>query len=291
MPDCLACHHRPVDNPDAYACTVCADQTGEQLRAIGNTASAARDVVNGQTRRGPAVGGGGGGRLPVNLSAASRIDAVQNEITTWARIVHGRCGGPMPAGDPLEAGARYLAGHVDWLRYQSWVPDAMRDIAACARIITAIVDPPAGRRYLGPCRTPDEQGATCEADVYGRIGADRAHCRSCGASHDVLSRRGWLDGAVRAYAYTPAEVAAAYGIRAGTIRIWAYRGLLQPAVLALGDGVHGPLQIDRDEQGRPRYLLGDVLDLAATEAARRATAQARRARRAEQEEHEAEQVA
>lgn len=263
-PDCVTCA-RPVDNPAAFSCKACAELGRQQLHDIADAAPAARDVVNGQSRRGPAMSGGGGGRIPVNLGAAARLDAVQNELTTWARIVRASCGGAFGHGHPLEAAARYLAGHMDWLRHERTAGDALRDIAACERITMGIVDPRADRRYLGPCRTDG-----CEADIYARVGLSYATCRTCDALHAVAERRAWLDGEVRRHSYTAAEIAEAYGIRAGTIRVWAHRGRV------VADG-----EVD----DRPTYPLGEVLDLAALEAARRATLQATRARQAEQEEH------
>lgn len=280
-PECTHCRRRPVDDPAAHACPVCGDQTREQLHAIADATSAGRDVANGQSRHG-GYAGGGTGRIPVNLGAVARLDAVQTEITTWARIVHTRCGGRIPTGDPLQAGARYLAGHIDWLRYQTYASEAMTDIAACARIITALVAGPGERRWLGQCGADTDAGL-CPADLRAPLGASSATCRACGTRHDVRVRRDHLDGVARGYDYTARDIGKAYGIPEGTIRSWASRREIAPRMVPLPPGVEGPLLLDPDEEGRPVYNLGAVLDLAAAKAAKRAEREAKARRRAEEE--------
>jgi uncharacterized protein YjcR len=106
---------------------------------------------------------------------------------------------------------------------------------------------------------------TCEGDVYARDGAASGRCRTCGAEVDTAERQAWLDAEVRSRAFRAAHIAEAYGIRPNTIRKWAERGKLT---------AHGT---DRD--GRPLYNVGDVLDLAVADAARRETRRNERERR------------
>lgn len=250
---------RPVDGT-AYICRPCVDAAGRHLAAVVDAVPAARDVVHGLVRRGPAVARTGGDRIPVNLTAGARLAAVQNALTTWARAVLEERGGELPDGDPIAAAAGYLAGELEWLRHQRYAVEALRDIAAAHRVILAVVDPPAGRRYLGPCRAAvgaDE----CGADLYARDGARHAACRECGTRHEVAERRAWLDQEARRWSYTAAEIAEAYGIRANTIRVWANRGRISQVGTV---------------DGRPTYELGQVLDLAAQDAARRESARIKR---------------
>lgn len=260
MTTCDVCE-RPVDGT-AYACTGCATRAVEQLATIAGLADAARDVVHGLTRHGPAIGGAGGaGRIPVNLGAGGRVDAVQAELTTWGRAVHEQRGGQLGTGDPIAVAAAYLADEVEWIRHQQFAAELLSDVATAHRVILGVVDPPAGRRYLGPCRGELEDGAECAGDVYARDGAREGRCRDCGSRHAVAERRAWLDGEVRRWSYTAAEISAAYGIPGPTLRTWAHRGEIQP------NGEH---------RGRPTYELGPVLDLAAGKAARREAARSRR---------------
>lgn len=213
--------------------------------------------------------------------------------------------------DPIIAAARFLQAHLDWLRHRSAteIQECFADIAAAARVVAGIARGPSEQKYLGPCGAigpgpkpcceihnehceppgdlccyecteaahdmfpiPHADGsrcvlAPCDGDVYGRPDAATGTCRTCGATVNQEQRRIWLDEEVRAYAYTPSEITQAYPeIKRNTINQWASRGRLT---------AHG-----HDGNGRARYNLGDVLDLAAAEAARRESARAERERRA-----------
>lgn len=93
--ECVRCT-RPM--PDvAYCCAICASQAAENLRLVVEVTPAARDVATGQSRRGAGGGGGKpGSRLPLDLTATAKLDAVQNVLTTWARHVAAERGVPLP---------------------------------------------------------------------------------------------------------------------------------------------------------------------------------------------------
>lgn len=258
-PVCELCA-RPVDGT-AYACSPCAEKAGKDLASIADVTADARAVAAGQGRRGPAIGGTGAVRLELDLTATAKLDAVTNEITTWARHVAEERGLTIAAsGDPLARTAAWLKGQVEYLRHRQEATEAFRDIAAAARILTSLLDGPGERRWLGQCGADTPEGR-CPTDLYARPSADYATCRTCEARHEVRQRRAWLDDTVRGYAYTATEISQAYDIPAGTIRVWAHRG----RITASGE-------VD----GRPVYPLGAVLDLAAQEAARRETLATRR---------------
>ncbi len=189
--------------------------------------------------------------------------------------------------DPLITAARFLTAQLPWLRHatdEQGAPvaaDVFREIGDCAARLRRLVNGPSEQRYLGPCGAPTvedhsvfdgerewtdlREGPPCEGDVYGVAGAQTGRCRTCGATVDQAERRQWLDDEVRQHTYTAAEIAAAYpGIKANTIRQWLSRGL----VLAHGE-----------YRGRPLLNLGEVLDLAAADAARREEARVTRDRR------------
>jgi hypothetical protein len=175
--------------------------------------------------------------------------------------------------DPIIAAARFVAENLEWLRHRQECDEALTTIDACARVVAGIARGPAPQKYLGPCGAEIEWAtgtmvvtAICDGDIYAREGASVGRCRLCGAEVASEDRRAWLDAEVRSHAYTATEIADAYPIKANTIRQWLSRGLLV---------AHGELS------GRPLLLLGDVLDLAAGDAARRETARAERARRKE----------
>jgi hypothetical protein len=207
--------------------------------------------------------------------------------------------------DPLIAAAQFLTTQLDWLRHATdehggpYAASVFAEIRDCASRMRAVVEGPADRRYLGPCGAvvpccvdgdqinPNPEtcinSEPCEGDVYARDGAPAGHCRTCGATVDTGERRKWLDAEVRSRAFRAAEIASAYGINVKTIRSWAterqarydHSGTQVEAARPAKLHVHG---WDRD--GRPLFLVGDVLDLAAVDAARREQARAERARRA-----------
>jgi hypothetical protein len=133
--------------------------------------------------------------------------------------------------DPIADAARFLAAQLDWLRHATdaqggaYAVDVFSEIGDCARRMRSLVDGPAPQRYLGPCGAPlteideiiDRYGDDppnglvvdrCDGDVYGPDGGSSGRCRTCGATVDQQERRAWLDGEVRQYSYTAAEIGA-----------------------------------------------------------------------------------
>jgi hypothetical protein len=292
---CAVCLSRPT--PDGYACGHCTGRAAGHLAAIIELAPDARLVAAGLVRRG---GGGASGkpgsRPPLNDGATDVLDAVTNALTTLARDI-AETRGPQSAaegrtlGDPLTRACSWLLGQMEWLRHavdeqgQPYAVAAFAEIAQCAGRLRGLVNGPAEQKYLGPCgaETPARTetdgfahwtvpASTCDGDVYGIRGGSRGRCRTCGAEVAQADRQVWLDGEVRAHAFRASEIEQAYGINANLIRQWATpaRGLVQ---------IHG-----HDREGRALYLLSHVLDVAATQAAKRAEAQAKRARARENEE-------
>lgn len=284
---CVVCGKPMADT--AYVCPAETARAAERLRQIADMVPAARDVAYGFSRQGGNGGGSGkpGSRLPLDLTALAKLDAVRGELTTWVRHVGEERGVEIPertinaAADVIVEAAEWLQGHLEWLRHRQEVSEALSGIAAAARVVAGIARGPGSQKYLGPCGAlvlvakefqPETAGpGECEGDIYARVYADgtvakAGTCRTCRATVATDERTAWLDGEVRGHAFRAAEIGNAYGIRANTIRVWAARGLLV---------AHG-----HDRDGRPLYNVGDVLDLAAGDAARRETERAKRERRA-----------
>lgn len=280
---CIRCG-RPM--PDvAYACQSCAYRAGDQLHTIADMTDAARDVAQGRARRGPSSSSSSESRLPLNLGATQRLDAVQGNLGGWARHIAATRGIREPqaetlADDLVAVVALWLAGHVDWMRHRQEAAEFLGDVDIAARIVSGIARGPTEQQYLGPCGAPEQvevtglgtaereyiDGKPCEGDIYAARGSRVGRCRTCRAEVATSEREAWLDGEVRTRAFRASEIANAYRINVNTIRSWAARGQLVP---------HG-----HDTDDRPQYNVGDVLDLAAADAARRATEQSKRARRA-----------
>lgn len=278
---CVRCASR-LDG-SAYACRSCADRAERQLAEIVDITPAARDVAHGQSRRGTGGGSSGkpGSRLPIDLRSSARLDAVQRELTKWVDRIGTERGITRPwfsaHGDEITTAAAWLTGHLEWIRHRSDADEYLTDVDACARVIRGIARGPVDQRYLGPCGAlilpQSDQGGSevgrdtpeCSGDVYGPQGGSTGSCRTCGAQVSQHERRAWLDEQTRDRAYRASEIEDAHKVKAHTIRMWAARGLVAE---------HG-----RDRLGRPLYLLGDVLDLAAAMAKRRAETEAKRLRR------------
>jgi hypothetical protein len=197
--------------------------------------------------------------------------------------------------DPIAKLATRLAGHVEWMRHRQEADEFLSAVDACLRVVRGLARGPSEQKYLGPCGAEpphdtlcfDKVGhphdnececwchdlhdpqvmanRTCDGDVYAYRGAKVGRCRTCGAEVATSEREAWLDAEVRAHAFRDREIADAYGVNVKTIRTWVLRGHLVP---------HG-----HDADGRPLLNVGDVLDLAAADAARRETDRAKRARR------------
>jgi hypothetical protein len=190
--------------------------------------------------------------------------------------------------DPIAKLAGWLAGHVEWIRHRQEADEFLSAVDACLRVVRGLARGPSEQKYLGPCGAPylcdgiavGDQGQPwaecgepvshpahelrhCDGDVYAYRGAKVGRCRTCGAEVATSEREAWLDAEVRAHAFRDREIADAYNVK--TIRTWVTRGHLVP---------HG-----HDADGRPLLNVGDVLDLAAADAARRETDRAKRARR------------
>lgn len=281
---CVVCEKRPT--PDGYACPSCAGRADDKLADIIDLVPDARLVAAGLVRRG---GGSGsnkpGSRPPLNDHATDAVDEVQNTLTTLARDIAETRGLIVPrprrlGHDPIIVAAQWLASQIEWLRHaidgnEPYAIAAFDEIGFCAGRLRGLVNGPGEQKFLGPCGATvawDEddneipRDEPCEGDVYAHLGAKEGACRACGARWATAKREAWLDGEVRSHAFRAAHIAEAYGVRANTIRVWADRGRLT---------AHG-----HDGEGRPLFNVGEVLDLAAADAARRAGEQAKRARRA-----------
>jgi hypothetical protein len=161
------------------------------------------------------------------------------------------------------------------------------------------------------------EGPPCDGNVYARYGAPTGYCQTCGAQVNTDERRKWLDAEVRSRAFTAKDIADAYEINVKTIRSWAterqarydHSGTVVQAArpaklrtywrteagltvewadLVIDPHLEGDELAERraevaaeiEARGDRLHYVGDVLDLAAVDAARREQARAERARRA-----------
>jgi hypothetical protein len=187
--------------------------------------------------------------------------------------------------DSIVEAAQFLAQQLPWLRHARtteqgapYAADVFREIGDCAARMRSLVDGPKEQRFLGPCGAPqwvenlggeagcrELEGPPCEGDVYGVAGAQTGRCRTCKTEYQQADRHDWIDSVRRDWLYHASEIAEAYPeIKAATVRKWFERGLIVS---------HG------EHKGGPLFKVGEVLDLAAADAARREEIRADRDRR------------
>jgi hypothetical protein len=188
--------------------------------------------------------------------------------------------------DPLIAAAQFLVTQLPWLAHATdeqggpYAASVFAEIRDCASRMRATVEGPADRRYLGPCGAVPQADVAeltdefrpvrfapepCEGAVWGRNGAATGRCNTCKAEYQRADRQDWIDTLRRDWLYRASEIEEAYPqIKADTIRQWLHRGLLVS---------HGTYA------GGPLFKVGEVLDLAAADKARREEIRAERDRR------------
>lgn len=200
-PGCTACGRALwQDETDRYACRVCEDRAGDNLRAIAvafpalNSTAALTPTV----RRDAGTPGGSGGRsaspAPVRLDVlsltagggvAARLQAVEDawrpllgrRIATWA-------------GSPAQA----VPVHVTFLRMNlQWAcrtyEDVALDLAEFRRLRVELAaalspDPRPRRVSIGRCPVVLDDGSACGAPLTVTVGSFRAACRRCGSRWD-----------------------------------------------------------------------------------------------------------
>jgi hypothetical protein len=150
--------------------------------------------------------------------------------------------------------AKWICRHLSWVAYHPASGELVDEIGDAVEQVRRAIDLPPARVYCGLC-------LDCSADLYARPERAVVACRECGMRHDVEARREKLLDAARDVEATAAEIARALPkllgreLSANTLRTWARLGKLNKREPA--------------EHGRPRYRVGDIIDLALVTPARR----------------------
>lgn len=280
QPECLRCG-QPV-NDQGYCCGRCGEQLRRALLRLAAMAGDVQDDITKQARhRAKVAAGRPEPPLPYNPTAADRAWAAGNTVVTWTFHVSAQRGAPTPprpvrklgplcpAGygcrhpscidirtrridHPVARAARWLAGHVDWLRHRPESVEAFDELFDACDLVRRAIDSPGDTWYAGPCGEVNDAGDECLADLYARHEAEVVRCQACGAHHDAVLRREWLLDVAQDTLGTAATLAAAATAlgrpcTASQIRGYAHRGRLV---------AHGA-----DVWQRPTYRLGDVLEV------------------------------
>lgn len=196
--------------------------------------------------------------LPFDVTASAAASHLRGVLVAWTRLVVDERGSTYPQ-DRVPAVVGFLLLHVDWIRHHPAASDALAEIAGAVSWAWRVVDLSPEENLIGVCGALTEVGA-CPYDVYAPKDATSASCRACGATHDdVEARRASLLAGAEDSLLTASELSAgiaAWGATVTTAAVhkWTQRGRLT----ARGE-------ID----GRKVYRLGDALDLAFGEQARK----------------------
>jgi hypothetical protein len=299
------CRVRDCEKPAQGTAIVCPDCAGHLERALGDVAALTgqlrvtatrRDCVertgtpeqDPEKERWPVTTRVQG--LPFDWDASDLEWVLGNTLTTWARLLleyreltlgprclsckHETCE-HIRTQEPVDSQpatvAAWLMRQLDTIRHHEHGPECVDEITSLVRSIEHTVDLPRERLFAGPCGAEDE-GGTCESELYAVPGVETVTCRACGTEYDLAQRRSFLLAAaenVLAHAELIGQAVTSLGqpVKSDRIRQWAHRGRLVP---------HGI-----DHAKRPTYRIGDVLDLLAEDAereARKAEQQTRSAR-------------
>lgn len=154
--------------------------------------------------------------------------------------------------------SRHIAG-------AEWAPQLLDELLNLEHRLRSFVDVPAARWYAGPCTAGQNDlkwAVLCGADLYAVLEQPTVTCRECDWSYSIAERRAWLLAAAEDRWETTTVIARAVAVLgdyehaeaklAQRIRQWHKRSQLR---------VRDTVEIKG--RLRPRYRLGDVLDLVA----------------------------
>lgn len=299
---CASCT-KPVGD-QARLCRRCTEHLEQQLGDVPALAIEVQTTRARLSRTGGAPIGGGHGSdrpLPWDDRPVRAAAAARGVLARWVMLVVEQRGVRMPVGT-LTGMSGFLLGQVDWLRHREEAADAKGELEQAVRRLRASVDRAPDRWFAGVCSalrpvdladcdcachvggafrpacdvpggcgTVHEDatvpaGVPCEEDLYVVQGASTVRCRTCGTEHDVEYRRKVLREHVEDQLATVAELTTAVSnlarpVSKDTIKSWVRRDRLVE---------RGRRPSPHDDDGVALYRVGDVLELLAEDARRRA---------------------
>ena len=283
MSECLICEH-PVT--DADVCSDCARTCEVALGEVRWLLHELDLAITRQTARSEHVGGVSASKpLPFAWDPSDLRWALENTITTWARVVAEERPADLPEGrarrrpgaigpycrvcehescramwhwESVDTGllAAWLTGHVEWLRHHPAGHEAVDEITAVVRRAKRAIDVRPARLYAGPCSIEDGP-KVCGHDLYANPTSAVVTCPACGRRYDVEQRKAWLMDSARDHLASASEASAL---------CWRMLGDLVTTAMIRGYVRRGRLaqHSTRTENGRDvaLYRIGDVIDAA-----------------------------
>lgn len=274
---CVVCG-RPT--ADGYVCHADALSLAETLQDAAGHAEDAETVIARQARYGGGSRGGSDEPLPVDLTASTRLAAISDTITGWARhILEERdidlpswtplAGPPCPAGwcrhdscrtirsgrEPVSAlalAAGWLATQTSWLRKRPEAKEAFRELDDACADLARLVDRPADKDLVGMC--------DCGKVLYANRGKTVVTCPvpTCKLTWDVGKSRDILRRSLDDKLVVLAEAARLAAYLDGDRTQDNIRKLLDKRVKA------GRLTAHGEVDGEDTYRFGEIMVLLAT---------------------------
>ena len=248
-------------------CAPCVTHLRTQLADLPGRMDAVTDAIGRRLRFGTRVGGKSADTpVPVNMQAAENAYIARTTILAWADHIAQARREPTP--DTWPTIQTFLDVRAAWLAGQDYGPAAFDELLYALRTVNRTIDRPADTHYAGPCTAtttdPDGLAADCDGELYAHPNRATVQCPRCGAEYDVAGRRAWLlteawDAVATGPDITRALAGDAFGgltVNLSTLRRWAAEGKLARVDVVAG---------------RPRYRVGDVIDLATSDRSARAT--------------------
>jgi hypothetical protein len=235
----------------APLCDTCDETFAKNIAELPALAAALRQTITRQVR----INDRNGPRnaetaVPFNDKAARARAALLGDLWRWTTTIWNHTD-PLPRGGIADLG-RWLHTRINTLLDHPDIGDIANTLNRHAAKCWHLTDRPPDRIFAGICsqHTPDGQ---CVEWLYANPGASVVTCRACGTHHDVNDRREVLRQAAEDVLATAAEVSRSVTwlgehIKPDRIRQWASRGRLAKRA---------------EDDGKPLYRIGDVLDLLA----------------------------
>lgn len=256
---CPVCETRPLDDT-RHACKPCVDNFRTQLHDLPDRMDAVTDAIGNRLNfRGTYREGGKSSDrpLPINTTASDNAYVARTTLLTWTdHIAHAR-GEATP--DTWATIQHFLDVRAGWLAAQHDGPEAITEILYALNVINRTIDRPTPTHYAGPCTstTTDTDGLAtdCDGELYARPGHATVKCPRCGTEYNTYDRREWLlaeawDAIAPGPDIVRALAGSAFGgltVSLSTLRTWAADGKLEKVDVI---------------NGRPRYRVGDIINLA-----------------------------
>lgn len=231
---------------DMYLCAGCASTLRSDLGAVEWLLSELNVTYSRQHRFGALVGSlarSAESPVPYHQRASDTALALRSELVTWFRLMRGD---KRAVGDE-EGMAHWLGHHITMIRSHPSAGELAIGINQVVGTAHSVIDRPADTWYAGPCE--------CGEDLNARSKQGSVSCSSCGQVYDIEARRSELLRAIEDQLVTTSELCRALTMLGRElsneqVRKWASRGKL----------TQRPPH-PNDPKRRPRYRIGDVVDL------------------------------